>query len=99
MKAIEAIKTGWNLHAVLRGNWEACADLLEIRRLNERATAAWTRGNNSGDQAYMKSMNAAADRHEVKAYTIAKRRGWKITQPGLWWEIRDRNGNDITIRM
>lgn len=99
MKAIEAIKTGWNLNKALRGNWDACADLLEIRRLNERATSAWTRGNNSGSASYMGKMDAVWDRQDAKAQAIAKRNGWKITQPGLWWTVADKNGNDITIRM
>ena len=96
MNAIEAIKTGWNLRGTFRGDWKAAADLLEIRRLNKRAAAAWTRGNNSGNPAYQNEMDNKADRYEARAYHIAKRHGWKITQPGLWWTVRDGKGNDIT---
>jgi len=73
-------------------------DLLKIRNLNRRSTAAWTRGNNSGDSATYERESAKSDKCFDRSKTIAKRRGWTISAPGLWWIVRDGNGNDITIR-
>ena len=81
--------------------YERIDALLAIRALNVRATNEWTRQNNAGRTT--PEREAASDKKQAqawdKAQAIAKRHGWKITQPGLLWTVADRNGNDITIRL
>lgn len=92
----EALRTGWNLNEKLGGDFAAMLDLIETRKLNERAVAAWTRGNNSGNPAYLAQQEKKSENCYQKAKAIADKRGWRITQPGLWWEITDANGRNIT---
>jgi hypothetical protein len=97
-QTITALKTGWNMRDKVNG--EEFSDLLELRRLNERDSAAWIRENNR-DLPKEKRDKATRTMENIgpKATAICKAHGWTLSAPGLWWEIRDGNGNDLTIRL
>ena len=62
-------------------------DYYKIRQLNAISTAAWERGNNSGNSEYYEKMEKKSDKAWEKAQEIARANGWKISAPGLYWEI------------
>lgn len=92
----QLLAAGFRAAEQFGGNWDVFADLLKIRELNIRSTAAWTRGNNSGNSAYLATQERKSDRCWEHAKRIADKQGWKLAAPGLWWTVRDENGQDIT---
>lgn len=99
MKTRELVLEGFKACINLNGDYEQMADLLKIRNLNARASAAWIRGNNSGHPGYLGRMELKADKCLDRARAIAGKHGWKISAPGLWWGIRDSVGQDITLHI
>ena len=89
------IKTGFALAVTLGGNFNKLADLLEIRRLNTRASNEWTRYNNAGNPAGYEQSEAKQTKCWMKAAAIAHGHGWKLEAPGLYWTITDENGHEI----
>ena len=98
-QTITALKTGWNMREKVKTG-EEFMDLLELRRLNERDSAAWIRENNR-DLPKEKRDKATRTMERIgpKADAICKRHGWKLSAAGLWWDVRDRKGNDLTVRV
>lgn len=92
----DAIKTGWNWRETFGGDWGQVEDVLKIRALNVRATNEWTRYNNAGQAAGYEASERKQERCWDHAQAIAKRRGWTLQAPGLWWTVRDASGQDIT---
>ena len=87
---------GFALSERLGHDYAKLTTWLEIQRLNQRATAAWTRGNNSGRPEYRTKMEELSDRLWERACKLAhKQHGWKLSAPGLYWEITDADGHDI----
>lgn len=87
---------GFRLAEQVNGDYEKLSAVMEIRNLNIRSTNAWTRGNNSGNGAYMEAQERKSDRCWEHAKRIADKQGWKLEAPGLWWTIRDDKGQNIT---
>ena len=81
---------------------EAIDALLKIRKLNTRATNAWTVENNSGGR-WTTAEHEASERRQERAWKhaarIAAARGWTIKAPGLYWIVQDAAGHDITARI
>jgi hypothetical protein len=89
------IKAGFNLAGQLNNDGQKLEDFLEIRRLNARATAEWTRYNITGNPAGYEASEAKQEKAWNKAECIAAAQGWKLTAPGLWWVITDKSGQEI----
>jgi hypothetical protein len=89
------IKQGFYLAGQLNNDSQKLQDFLEIRRLNARATAEWTRYNNAGNPAGYEASEAKQDTAWSKAEAIAAAAGWKLTAPGLCWVITDKSGQEI----
>lgn len=91
--------------AILRGanlikqfgaeNQSAVIDFCEIQELNDKHAASWGRGNNSGNAYKLNKESKKQDKLWTQAQEIAKRNGWKIEAPGLYWTITDKNGQEI----
>ena len=89
------IKQGFRLAQELGNNYDKLSDLLEIRRLNVKASNEWTRYNNAGNPAGYEASQAKQDKAWMKAQEIAKRNNWQLDAPGLYWTITDKNGQEI----
>jgi hypothetical protein len=90
------IKTGFALAGKLGGDFNKLADLMEIRRLNARASNEWVRYNNAGNPAGQAASEAKQDKAWDKAQAIAARNGWKIDAPGLYWTVTNKSGYEIS---
>lgn len=90
------IKTGFALSVTLKGDCAKLADLLEIRRLNVRASNEWTRYNNAGNPAGYDESERKQDKCWHKAQAIARRNGWRLEAPGLFWTVTDEKNNEIS---
>ena len=77
---------GWRLGKSGLGAAEM-RDIMEIGRLNRRATAAWERENSSGGQEPTASRASRATLRAATAATaLASGRGWRLDMSGgLWW--------------
>ena len=95
MKKMQEIKQGFKLAQELNNDFNKLADFLDIRRLNDKASAEWTRYNNAGNPAGYEASQAKQDKAWMKAQEIAKRNGWQLDAPGLYWTITDKNGQEI----
>ena len=95
MKKMQEIKQGFRLARELDGDYAKLAYFLDIRRLNDLATAEWTRYKNAGNPAGYEQSQAKQDKCWQKAQAIAKHNGWTLDAPGLYWTITDKNGMEI----
>ena len=64
-------------------------DVLEIGRLNCRASAAWERENMSeGHEPTASKAAKANERASTRAALLAAERGWELEMNGgLWWSL------------
>lgn len=81
--------------ALVLGEFDMVIDYAEIDRLNMVSANSWVSGNNSGDAAYMTKMDNKGRKAYDKAAKIAQKHGWKISQPGLYWDVIDANNQII----
>ena len=86
---------GFRLAAEMKGDWRKLDAWLEINRLNQRSSAAWVRGNNSGNGATLNRCNEISDKAWEKAKALAKAEGWRLEAPGLNWCVMGKNGQEI----
>ena len=92
----EAIKAGFCLAGELGNDWDKMRDVMTIEGLNRRARNAWVNLNNNGGR-WTPEERAKSDRRQdrcwERAQVIAKARGWKLSAPGLYWELMQVNEN------
>lgn len=92
---LEDVYLGYRLANDHRLTLDQLGDYIAILDLNVRAKNAWERGNNSGNNADLERCDKVSERASAKAEGLAKKHGWKIIHPGLWWQIVDSKGRQI----